>query len=111
MRPKWVVEPCADSRLTPRVAPPLPRGTHPLTRTAPAAKQVVAIALSITKLSHNRNWDPVAKKPRKPYIKLPLWWLGIVLTAGGEVGNLVAYGFAPAAVVAPGAAQCPYYGA
>jgi len=64
-------------------------------------RQVVAIALSITKVSHNRNWDPVAKKPRQAYVKLPLWWLGILLTAGGEVGNLIAYGFAPAAIVAP----------
>ena len=64
-------------------------------------RQVVAIALSVTKVSHNRNWDPVEKRPRQPYVKLPLWWLGIILTASGEVGNLIAYGFAPAAIVAP----------
>ena len=62
---------------------------------------MVAVALAITKLAHNRNWDAVEKRGRKPYTKLPLWWLGITLTAGGELGNLFAYGFAPAAVVAP----------
>jgi hypothetical protein len=32
---------------------------------------------------------------------VPLWWLGIVLHIGGELGNLFAYGFAPASIVTP----------
>lgn len=60
-------------------------------------------------------------KKRGPYIKSPLWWLGISLLVLGELGNFVvraravprrvrgtytmgerqAYGFAPASVVAP----------
>ena len=62
---------------------------------------VVAFSLFVTKLAHNRNWDEVNKRQRKPYIRVPLWWTGIVLNVIGEVGNLIAYGFAPALVVTP----------
>ncbi|NWX86500.1 NPAL2 protein, partial [Nothoprocta ornata] len=37
----------------------------------------------------------------KPYYKSKLWWCGIILLGLGEVGNFTAYGFAPAALVAP----------
>ncbi|KAI7861793.1 magnesium transporter NIPA-domain-containing protein [Spinellus fusiger] len=35
------------------------------------------------------------------YLKSKLWWLGISLMVLGEVGNFVAYGFAPASTIAP----------
>ena len=35
------------------------------------------------------------------YTKLPLWWVGMLLNALGELGNLLALGFAPASVVTP----------
>lgn len=35
------------------------------------------------------------------YLKSKLWWLGITLMILGEVGNFVAYGFAPASTIAP----------
>ncbi|KAF7721161.1 hypothetical protein EC973_005158 [Apophysomyces ossiformis] len=35
------------------------------------------------------------------YLKSKLWWLGISLMILGEVGNFVAYGFAPASTIAP----------
>ncbi|VDH95468.1 Hypothetical predicted protein, partial [Mytilus galloprovincialis] len=35
------------------------------------------------------------------YTKDPLWWIGLVLMAVGEIGNFSAYGFAPASLVAP----------
>ncbi|KAI9481104.1 MAG: magnesium transporter NIPA-domain-containing protein [Benjaminiella poitrasii] len=35
------------------------------------------------------------------YLKSKLWWLGILLMILGEVGNFVAYGFAPASTIAP----------
>lgn len=35
------------------------------------------------------------------YLWSPLWWLGISCMAAGEIGNLVAYGMAPASLVAP----------
>ncbi|EKX54658.1 hypothetical protein GUITHDRAFT_160735 [Guillardia theta CCMP2712] len=36
-----------------------------------------------------------------PYIRLKLWWVGMVLMAMGETGNFLAYAYAPATVVAP----------
>ena len=37
----------------------------------------------------------------QPYIRLKLWWVGMVLMAMGETGNFLAYAYAPATVVAP----------
>jgi len=65
------------------------------------ADTIISVSLSVTKLAHMRNEDPETGKPVKAYIKVPLWWLGIILNAGGELGNLFAYGFAPASVVTP----------
>lgn len=38
---------------------------------------------------------------RKSYLKSPYWWAGIILMIIGEAGNFLAYGFAPASIVAP----------
>lgn len=35
------------------------------------------------------------------YLESKTWWLGISLMAIGEVGNFMAYGFAPASTIAP----------
>ncbi|KAL2015984.1 hypothetical protein VTK56DRAFT_4473 [Thermocarpiscus australiensis] len=35
------------------------------------------------------------------YLKDPYWWLGQVLITVGELGNFLAYGFAPASIVSP----------
>ncbi|KAH8551482.1 magnesium transporter NIPA-domain-containing protein, partial [Umbelopsis sp. PMI_123] len=35
------------------------------------------------------------------YLKSKLWWMGISLMVIGEIGNFVAYGFAPASTIAP----------
>ncbi|KAE8383287.1 magnesium transporter NIPA-domain-containing protein [Aspergillus bertholletiae] len=38
---------------------------------------------------------------RKSYLRSPYWWVGIVLMCFGEIGNFMAYGFAPASIVSP----------
>lgn len=35
------------------------------------------------------------------YLKSPYWWLGQILIVLGEMGNFLAYGFAPASIVSP----------
>lgn len=35
------------------------------------------------------------------YLKSPYWWLGQILITLGEMGNFLAYGFAPASIVSP----------
>lgn len=64
------------------------------------ADTIIAISLNVMKLAHNRNAGPDGK-PIKPFTRLRLWWVGILLNISGEVGNLLAYGYAPAAIVAP----------
>ncbi|ESZ95965.1 hypothetical protein SBOR_3657 [Sclerotinia borealis F-4128] len=38
---------------------------------------------------------------RSTYLQSPYWWGGIVLMTIGELGNFLAYGFAPASIVSP----------
>lgn len=40
-------------------------------------------------------------KAASSYLKSPYWWLGQVLITLGEMGNFLAYGFAPASIVSP----------
>jgi hypothetical protein len=40
-------------------------------------------------------------KVSSTYLKDPYWWLGQVLITVGEMGNFLAYGFAPASIVSP----------
>lgn len=35
------------------------------------------------------------------YLRSPYWWLGQILITVGEMGNFLAYGFAPASIVSP----------
>lgn len=49
--------------------------------------------------SINRSHSSSIQEPN--YLKSSLWWLGATLMSIGEVGNFVAYGFAPASVVSP----------
>ena len=35
------------------------------------------------------------------YLKSPYWWIGQILITLGEMGNFLAYGFAPASIVSP----------
>lgn len=79
---------------------------------------MVSVSLNVQKYAHNRNTQVPRLSPSKPlpvmhvcavntrmqnlpYTKLPLWWLGMLLNALGELGNLLALGFAPASVVTP----------
>ncbi|CAO3616769.1 unnamed protein product [Cunninghamella blakesleeana] len=55
-------------------------------------------------LEHQRFIMAMAQEQRQndsEYLTSKLWWLGITLMVLGEVGNFVAYGFAPASTIAP----------
>lgn len=47
--------------------------------------------------------DDGTSMPKAPstYLKSPYWWLGQILITVGEMGNFLAYGFAPASIVSP----------
>ncbi len=82
---------------------------------AVAANFLVSVSLNVQKYAHNKNTQVQSLDDacrifycesddflqNLPYTKLPLWWLGMVLNALGELGNLLALGFAPASVVTP----------
>ena len=55
----------------------------------------ISFAYQFQKLAHKRNVEA------KPYTHLPLWWVSLMFMLGGEVGNFLAYGWAPATVVSP----------
>ncbi|PHH79998.1 hypothetical protein CDD80_3127 [Ophiocordyceps camponoti-rufipedis] len=41
------------------------------------------------------------RRAASTYLKSPYWWLGQILITLGEMGNFLAYGFAPASIVSP----------
>lgn len=80
------------------------------------ANFLVSLSLIVQKHAHMKNEAETARanavnanstntiKPvvaSKDYWQLKWWWLGISINAVGELGNLIAYGYAPTIVVAP----------
>lgn len=61
---------------------------------------LISGALNVQKHVHNQN-ERLPPELQKPYTRMPLWWLGLVLTVCGELGNFAAYGFAEASLVTP----------
>ncbi|KAF4446052.1 NIPA-like protein 2 [Fusarium austroafricanum] len=49
----------------------------------------------------SESTDNRQDKTSSSYLKSPYWWLGQVLITLGEMGNFLAYGFAPASIVSP----------
>lgn len=49
-------------------------------------------------LSSDRNGDGAVTSS---YLQSPSWWVGQILMTIGEMGNFLAYGFAPASIVSP----------
>ena len=68
---------------------------------AVGANAVIPLALNLQKYAHVKNTDDEGK-PRLPFTKIPVWWFGILLMISGEFFNLLAYGYAPTSLVAPG---------
>lgn len=63
--------------------------THPL------AQSIQSVDSNLTERSYDDS------KVASTYLKSPSWWLGQVLMTIGEMGNFLAYGFAPASIVSP----------
>uniref|UniRef100_K7FYT8 NIPA like domain containing 2 n=1 Tax=Pelodiscus sinensis TaxID=13735 RepID=K7FYT8_PELSI len=59
---------------------------------------LISISLNIQKYAHLQL---ACQADQKPYYTSTLWWCGISLMGLGELGNAAAYGFAPAALIAP----------
>eukprot|EP00292_Cryptomonas_paramecium_P033511 CAMPEP_0113709998 /NCGR_PEP_ID=MMETSP0038_2-20120614/29901_1 /TAXON_ID=2898 /ORGANISM="Cryptomonas paramecium" /LENGTH=344 /DNA_ID=CAMNT_0000635983 /DNA_START=281 /DNA_END=1312 /DNA_ORIENTATION=- /assembly_acc=CAM_ASM_000170 len=62
---------------------------------------IINAGMNAMKHAHNINQDQHSKEPIKHFASIPWWWFGILGIGGGEVGNLIAYGYAPAAIVTP----------
>ena len=62
---------------------------------------IINIGMNSMKHAHNINSDPETGKPIKHFSRIPWWWAGMLGIVGGEVGNLIAYGYAPASIVTP----------
>jgi drug/metabolite transporter (DMT)-like permease len=54
-----------------------------------------SISFQLQRYAHVHN------EQNASYLTLPLWWTGLLCMVLGETGNFVAYGIAPAALVAP----------
>ena len=67
---------------------------------AMTANAVIPFALNVQKWVHEHNEGPDGK-PKTHFTRIPLWWVGILGMIGGEFFNMLAYGWAPTAIVAP----------
>ena len=56
---------------------------------------ITTLGLNVQRYAHTKA------QPGAAYTGSRLWWLGVTLMVLGEVGNFMAYGFAPATLVAP----------
>ncbi|KAI0022031.1 DUF803-domain-containing protein [Xylariomycetidae sp. FL0641] len=81
--------PGAGSTEARRDADANPLETHPLTHSFQSGD------------SASTESSPDGAKVVSTYLKSPSWWLGQVLMTVGEMGNFLAYGFAPASIVSP----------
>ncbi|KAI1777673.1 DUF803-domain-containing protein [Hypoxylon cercidicola] len=61
----------------------------------PLAQSIQSVDSNLTGQSYDDS------KATSSYLKSPSWWLGQVLMTVGEMGNFLAYGFAPASIVSP----------
>jgi len=64
------------------------------------ANSIIPIALNAQKLALQQNTLEDGKQ-KQPITRLPLWWVGIMTMIAGESLNFLAYGYAPASIVAP----------
>lgn len=69
--------------------------SDPLTASFQSSATMAAIDESET------DSDNESPKVTSTYLKSPYWWLGQILITLGEMGNFLAYGFAPASIVSP----------
>lgn len=65
---------------------------------AVGANTIIPVGLALQKQAHRRSEQST---PPIPFAKLPIWWLGLMSMVGGELFNLLAYGYAPTSLVAP----------
>lgn len=60
------------------------------------------LARSVQTVDSDSRWSEGGEaKASSTYLNSPYWWLGQVLITVGEMGNFLAYGFAPASIVSP----------
>jgi hypothetical protein len=55
----------------------------------------ISLGFVVQRLVHTKNTKGI------PYTNIPQWWLGLMFLAGGEIGNFLAYGMAPASLISP----------
>lgn len=72
------------------------RETDPLSRSFDSSASTQA-----DRAESEEEEDIIRSETSSTYLQSPYWWLGQVLITLGEMGNFLAYGFAPASIVSP----------
>ncbi|GMF54933.1 unnamed protein product [Phytophthora fragariaefolia] len=66
---------------------------------AVVASVVSNLGVNVQKYSHLSEADRPVRE-RRPYVRRPVWWLGLALVALGSLGDFAAFGFATQSLVA-----------
>lgn len=67
---------------------------------AVVASVVSNLGVNVQKYSHAQEARVLPASARRPYVRRPLWWLGLALVVLGSLGDFTAFGFATQSLVA-----------
>lgn len=64
------------------------------------ASVVSNLGVNVQKYSHASEARVTPVRDQRPYVRRPLWWLGLALVIFGSLGDFTAFGFATQSLVA-----------
>lgn len=67
---------------------------------AVVASVISNLGVNVQKYSHASEARVIPVRDQRPYVRRPLWWLGLTLVAFGSLGDFTAFGFATQSLVA-----------
>lgn len=67
---------------------------------AVVASVISNLGVNVQKYSHAAEARVTPARDQRPYVRRPLWWLGLALVVFGSLGDFTAFGFATQSLVA-----------
>lgn len=71
----------------------------------------IGISFILTKIAHQQVSSLSRNRDEYAYLRMPIWWAGMLTMGIGEIANFAAYTFAPAVLVTPLGAMSVIIGA
>ena len=78
---------------------------------AMSSSLAIGVSFILTKIGHQQVSTISSSGSEYAYLKMPIWWAGMITMGVGEIANFAAYTFAPAILVTPLGAMSVIIGA